>query len=65
MAFDGAVAMESESGWSLQTATVKVSTVMMLAAVAVAMWIVSRCFSKMSGAKKAVDGGRGASYGAV
>ncbi len=64
MAFDGAVSMESESGWSLQTATVKVSTLMLLAAVAVTLWIGRWCFEKTEGAKKAVDDGR-AMYGSV
>ena len=65
MAFDGAVATESESGWSLQNATVSVSTLMVLAAAAIAVWMVRWCFSKMDGAKKAANGSGRAMYGAI
>ena len=66
MAFDGAMPMESERAFSLQTATVKVSTVLVLAAVAMVLWIGRRCFKKEDAEKKAVHSdGRRAMYGAL
>merc|ERR1712083_660623 len=55
-AFDGAMAMESERAFSLQTATVKVSTLLVLAAVAMALWIGRCCFSKIGGVDIEVGG---------
>jgi len=59
MAFAGDVETEmgtmSESGFSLQNATISVSTLVMLAAAAVAVWTMRWCFWKLFGAKKEVQ----------
>lgn len=59
MAFAGDVETEmstvSESGFSLQNATISVSTLVMLAAAVVAVWTMRWCFWKMYGAKKEVQ----------
>jgi len=53
----------SESGFSLQNATISVSTLVMLAAAVVALWTMRWCFWRMYGAKKEVQRQRGQGQG--
>jgi len=64
MAFNGMITAETKSGFSLQNATVNVSTLLMMFGMAMTVMIARCCFWKMYGEEK--EGKRGASdYGAV
>jgi len=73
MAFAGDLGTEmnmvSESGYSLQNATISLSTLVMLVAAVVTVWTMRGCFWRMYGGKKAVqeEDGRGQSmnYGTL
>merc|ERR1719334_1711629 len=65
MAFNGAFSAETAEGFSLQNATVNVSTVLALCVMAMAVMIGRNCFWKMYGGKKVAAEGGAVQYGSV
>jgi len=65
MAFNGAFTAETAEGFSLQNATVNVSTVLALFVMAMAVMIGRNCFWKMYGGKKVAAEGGAVQYGSV
>jgi len=63
MAFNGLITAENESGFSLQNATVSVSTLLALFVMAMTVWMLRSCFWKLYGTK--VAKGSDVNYGAI
>ena len=64
MAFNGMISAETESGFSLQNATVNVSTLLMMFVMAMTLMMGRWCFWKMYNTKKVEKTGA-SDYGAM